>query len=237
MANNFTAIFNTGDVCLATFTPIYSIQGSGTTAAIIGNVTTQGVVVGDNEGPSPTLRGFYLQDLSGDGNDATSDGIFVFNGNNNSVSLGDVVRVTGNAEEFQGQTQIGSSNIVNCGTGSVTPTDVTFPVSSATFLEQYEGMLVTLPQTMYVTEHFQLGRFDQVVLSANTRLQQPTSVVAPGAPAIALAGSQQPRTRSSWTMPRRLKTQTRSCLRAEGCHFPPVTRCAAAILPRVLWAS
>ena len=47
-------------------------------------------------------------------------------------------------------------------------------------------MLVTLPQTMYVTEHFQLGRFDQVVLSVNNRLQQPTNVVAPGTPALDL---------------------------------------------------
>ena len=43
-----------------------------------------------------------------------------------------------------------------------------------------------LPQTLYVTEHFQLGRFGQVVLSANARLQQPTNVVLPGAPALAL---------------------------------------------------
>ena len=57
--------------------------------------------------PSPTLRGFYLQDATGDANPTTSDGIFVFNGsNNNSVNLGDVVYVTGTAAEFQDQTQI-----------------------------------------------------------------------------------------------------------------------------------
>ena len=39
---------------------------------------------------------------------------------------------------------------------------------------------------MVVTEHFQLGRFGQVVLSSGGRLQQPTNVVAPGAPALAL---------------------------------------------------
>ena len=66
------------------------------------------------------------------------------------------------------------------------PTDVTFPVASPDFLEQYEGMLVRLPQTMYVTEHFQLGRFGQVVLSSGAKLKQPTNVVAPGAPALAL---------------------------------------------------
>ena len=109
MVVNFTAGF--GDwsrPCTLPFTPAYQIQGSGLSPAITGPVTTQGVVVGDYEGPSPTLRGFYLQDATGDGNDATSDAIFVFNGNNNSVSLGDVVRVSGTAADFEDQTQIGS---------------------------------------------------------------------------------------------------------------------------------
>ncbi len=76
--------------CAEAYTPIYQIQGVGATAAITGTVTTQGVVVGDYEGPSPALRGFYLQDASGDGNPTTSDGIFVFNGSNaDSVNLGD----------------------------------------------------------------------------------------------------------------------------------------------------
>ena len=105
---NFTTAV---DVCALTFTPIYQIQGSGLSAAITGTVTTQGVVVGDYEGPSPTLRGFYLQDMAGDANGATSDGTFVFNGSNNSVSLGDVVRVSGTAAEFQDQTQITASSI------------------------------------------------------------------------------------------------------------------------------
>ena len=150
-------------------------------------MTTQGVVVGDYEGPSPALRGFFIQDPTGDGNPATSDGIFVFEGSNaNTVNLGDVVRVTGTAGENQGQSQVSVGTIIKCGTATVAPTDVTFPVASTDALEQYEGMLVRLPQTMYVTEHFQLGRFGQVVLSSGGRLAQPTNVVAPGAPAQAL---------------------------------------------------
>ncbi len=47
-------------------------------------------------------------------------------------------------------------------------------------------MLVRLPQTLYVTEHYQLGRFGEVLLSSGGRLSQPTNVVAPGAPALAL---------------------------------------------------
>jgi predicted extracellular nuclease len=187
MTINFTASYSTGNACLAPYTSIYNIQGSGLTAAITGSVTTLGVVVGDNEGASPALRGFFLQDLSGDDAPATSDGIFVFNGNNDSVNLGDVVRVSGKAEEYQGQTQISTvTSIINCGAGSVDPVDVTLPFASADAAEQYEGMLVRLPQTLYVTEHYQLGRFGEVLLASGGRLKQPTNVALPGAPALAL---------------------------------------------------
>jgi len=137
-------------------------------------------------GPSPTLRGFYLQAASGDGDPATSDGIFVFNGNADSVNLGDLVTVSGHASDFQDQTQVSATQVTVCGTGSVATTDVTLPVPSASYLERFEGMLVRMPQTLYVTEHFQLGRFGQVVMSSGDRLVQPTSVVTPGAPAIAM---------------------------------------------------
>lgn len=187
MEVNFTVSFSTLDVCSLAYTPAYAIQGSGPTAAITGTVTTQGVVIGDYEGPSPALRGFFLQDLAGDGDPATSDGIFIFVSSNlNTVNLGEVVRVTGTAGENQGQTQVTLSSLVKCSTGAVEPVDLAFPVPAPDFLERYEGMLVRIPQTMYVTEHFQLGRFGQVVLSSGARLQQPTNVVTPGAPALAL---------------------------------------------------
>ncbi len=187
MSVNFVVGFTPFDVCAQPFTPIPAIQGSGATVALPGTRTTQGVVVGDYEGPSPALRGFFIQDPLGDGNPATSDGIFVFEGSNaNTISLGDVVRVTGTAGENQGQSQISVGTIVKCGTGAVIPADVTLPFAAADAAERYEGMLVRLSQTLYVTEHFQLGRFGQVVLSSGGRLRQPTDQVAPGAPANAL---------------------------------------------------
>ena len=176
-----------GNPCEAAVTPIPTIQGSGATAAVTGTVTTRGVVVGDHEGAAPALRGFFLQDATGDDNPATSDGIFVFEGSNaNTVKLGDVVTVTGTAGENQGQTQVSVGTVTVCGTGTVSPTDVTFPVASDTALERFEGMLVRLPQEMSVTEHFQLGRFGQVTLSQGGRLAQPTNVAAPGADAAAV---------------------------------------------------
>ena len=176
------------DPCAGAFTPIPAIQGSGETSPFSGQTkTTEGVVVSDNEGPAPTLRGFYLQDPVGDGDPATSDGIFVFNGNNNDVENGDNVRVTGTAEEFQGQTQISNASIIDCDNGdTVTPTDITFPATSPTSLEAYEGMLVRVPETMTVTEHFLLGRFGQVLLSSEGKLDNPTAVVPPGPAAVAL---------------------------------------------------
>ena len=116
--------------------------------------------------------------------------IFIFEGDNaDRVSVGQVVQVTGSVSEYQDQTQITSTTVEVCPAGvppALPVTNVTLPFASADYLERYEGMLVTLPQTLYVTEHFQLGRFGQVVLSSGARLQQPTAVTDPGAPALAL---------------------------------------------------
>jgi uncharacterized protein len=160
------------DVCGLAYTPIYNIQGSGPSAAITGNVTTQGVVVGDFEGASG-LQGFYLQDATGDFDAATSDGILVFTGSTNTVSAGELVRVTGFARERFNQTTINGSNsntspvtnIVDCGSGSVAPTDVTMPFASATYPERFEGMLVRFPQSLVISEYFNYERFGEVVLA------------------------------------------------------------------------
>ena len=183
-----------GLTCAAADTPIGLIQGTG--AAFDpdygGTQTVQGVVVGDYEGPSPALRGFYVQNLPAedDDNPATSDAVFIFEGDHaDRVSVGQVVQVTGSVSDYQDQTQITSTTVEVC-PAEVPPalpvTHVTLPFASADYLERYEGMLVTLPQTLYVTEHFQLGRFSQVVLSFGARLRQPTEVTDPGAPALAL---------------------------------------------------
>lgn len=189
MAADVTTSFTVIDFCTTDVTPIPEIQGSGTTPALTGTRTTRGVVVGDYEGPSG-LRGFFLQDAAGDDDAATSDGIFVFNGSNeDSVDVGDVVTVQGTVADFQDQTQIsvGPGEIVVCDTGAtVEPTAVELPMASATAFERYEGMLVEMPQELTVTEHFQLGRFGEVLVSSGGRLQQPTNILRPGAEAAEL---------------------------------------------------
>lgn len=200
MVMNFVVGFTAFDVCVAPYTPIYTIQGSGLSSPLTGTVvSTKGVVVGDFE-TTTGQQGFYLQDLSGDGDPATSDGLFVFTGSSNLVSAGQVVRVTGTVRERFDQTSITggtattavpAANIVNCGAGSVTATDVTMPFADADSPERFEGMLVHLPQALVIAEHFNYDRFGELVialpLAGETRPFTPTSIDEPGAPALARA--------------------------------------------------
>jgi hypothetical protein len=190
------------DACQQPFTPIYQIQGSGSTTPIPGAVTTQGVVIGDYEGTAAdSFEGFYLQDPTGDGNAATSDGIFVFTGaGSNLVGVGDVVRVTGFARERFSQTTINGSNsnsaavtqVIDCGSGSVpAPVDVEMPFATTTYLERFEGMLVRFPQALVIAEYFNYDRFGELVLAlpldgesrpfTGTAIDEPG--VGPGSPA------------------------------------------------------
>ena len=188
MAGDVTSSFT---VYEETSEPIGVIQGSGASSPYVGQtVTVEGIVVGDYEGPAPTLRGFAIQSADGetDGDPATSDGIFVFNGSNDTVELGDRVIVTAEVEERFGQTQLGYPDqfqIVSSGE-SVTPTPVELPLPSQDHLERYESMLVTFPQELFVTEFYELGRFGEISLSVDGTLQQPTAVVEPGSEANAL---------------------------------------------------
>ncbi len=184
-----------------TFTAIHDIQGSGDTTPLFGaEVYVEGIVVGDfqaDDDDATDLAGFYLQeeDSDADGDVATSEGIFVFDLPLNpeiDVVEGDLVRVKGTAGEFQNQTQVslsGGGELVVCASGQgalVTPTALSFPLPNGQEgLEQYEGMAVTVDQDMTVIEYFNLDRAGLVDV-ASERLEQPTDVAEPGAPAAAV---------------------------------------------------
>ena len=65
-------------------------------------------------------------------------------------------------------------------------TAINLPRSSIDDWEATEGMLVTFPQTLFVSGNFTLGRFGELDLSVDAPLDNPTNVVAPGAAANAL---------------------------------------------------
>lgn len=170
-------------------TAIGAVQGTGPTSPLAGQVVViEGVVVGDFQ--DSDINGFAVQeeDSNQDGNPATSDGIFVFEGGLPvPVNAGNLVRVRGTVAEFSALTELTSIlDIVVCpGSPIASAQTLTFPVAALSDLERYEGMLVNIPQTLTVTGNFELGRFGSLDLSAGGRLLNPTHVVPPGMLAIA----------------------------------------------------
>ncbi|MDF2234596.1 choice-of-anchor I family protein [Albimonas sp. CAU 1670] len=74
---------------------IGQIQGAGHMSAFEGmTVTTTGIVTAVDS------NGFYLQDPEGDGDDATSDAIFVYTGSAPAVVVGDEAKVKGTVTEY-----------------------------------------------------------------------------------------------------------------------------------------
>lgn len=191
---SFTTV-NPALVCNDPDTLISVIQSNGAASPEDGNVhTIQGIVVGDFQGAS-NLSGFFVQeeDADADGDPATSEGIFVYDGGSPSVdvNVGDEVQVTGTVDEYFNLTQMTSVTAVDiCSTSNSLPTSatLTLPVSDLADLEAMEGMLVTVSQTLYVTNHFPLGRGGVLELSSGDRLYQPTQIASPGAAALAQQG-------------------------------------------------
>ena len=176
---------------------IPAIQGSGATSPLANQwVITSGVVSKLNN------NGFFMQDLLGDNNPATSDAIFVFTGATAypAALLGNLVQVTATVVEFNTGssadtaahtiTQLSSvSTVTQTGSGySIAPVLVALPETARDDLERYEGMLVTLAGPFTVNQNFFQGRYGQLTLAFGGRLEAPTNRHRPGTPqAIALA--------------------------------------------------
>jgi VCBS repeat-containing protein len=160
----------------------YEIQGAGHTSPLVGqHVFTEGVVTAIDTTGS---KGFWIQDQTGDGDDKTSDAVFVFTNAVPTVHVGDLVKVEGTVNEFQGSdtnnltiTEVGSSNanveVLGSGFtiaptvlgegGRHIPTEVidsdhfgTFnpDTDAVDFYESIEGMLVTVHNAQAVNGTF-----------------------------------------------------------------------------------
>ena len=174
---------------------IGDIQGTGNISPMEGQlVTVIGVVTGDfqenDADERRNLGGFYMQDGPPDANLQTSDGIFVFDGNDpaTDIDVGDVVEVQGTVVEHFGETQINANSVRVTGTGALVPFPVNLPVNDTTTnsdgdliadLEHLEGMLVTFTDTLTVTNLRNLERFGALTLSEGGRLYQYTNYNSP----------------------------------------------------------
>jgi len=161
------------EACGDPYTSIFLAQGDTDTSPFVGaEVAVEGVVVGDfqnNTSPdNGNLNGFHIQDLLGDGNSITSDGIFIYAPGGMDVSVGDSVRVRGSVSEYNEMTEITASQIWQCSSGnSIAPTSLSLPVTSVSDFEPYEGMLVTFPQSLVIAEYFNFDRFGEIVLTTD----------------------------------------------------------------------
>ena len=208
MAADYTWSFTVAAACGGPATLIHAIQGSGASSPLTGStVTIEGLVAGDFQA-SAQLKGFFVQEETAefDGDPATSEGIFVFEGASSllDVAVGDKVRLSGTISEY-GDRTVGTGTLTElsslsllqtCTSGNaVTPVPVTLPETVNGDLERYEGMLVNIASPMTISQNYFVGRYGQMTLSSNGRMYQSTNVFDPGSPAqIALADENTRRT-------------------------------------------
>ncbi len=179
---------------------IHDIQGNGAASPLVGQIVAiEGIVVGDfQDGASGTngdLNGFHVQeeDADADADPLTSEGIFVYNGSSPSVdvNIGDLVRVEGAVSEYNGLTEMSSFTgvtVISSGNALPTASILSLPVANVDDFEAYEGMYVTFPQALVISEYFNFDRFGEIVLTSERHLT-PTAEVEPGPDAIAAANA------------------------------------------------
>ncbi|MGB4064150.1 MAG: ExeM/NucH family extracellular endonuclease [Azonexus sp.] len=204
-AGNYAVVVNFGNddaqtasctvnVTVSGITAIHAIQGSGTTSQLVGQkVTTQGVVT------KVINSGFFMQDETPDSDPTTSEGIYVYTGSAPTVLPGQRVRVAATVAEYavgtgagavaNPLTELTSPAVTVLASGlSIAPTTITFPEVVEGDLEHVEGMLVQIEGPLTVGQNYFLGRYGQLTVSANGRLEKPTNRYPAGsAEALAMA--------------------------------------------------
>ncbi|MEA3510480.1 MAG: ExeM/NucH family extracellular endonuclease, partial [Actinomycetota bacterium] len=103
-------------------------------------------------------------------------------GNTVEVNVGDIVKVEGTVVEFFGETQITDIvDVMVTGGGLFTAAVMTLPFVDFDQPEWYEGMYVTVPQELTISEYFNFDRYGEIVLTVG-RPPTSTAVYDPGSP-------------------------------------------------------
>ncbi|KQV45595.1 MULTISPECIES: ExeM/NucH family extracellular endonuclease [unclassified Duganella] len=178
----------TVEVGAGTVVPVPQIQGSGASSPFSGaKLTTEGVVT------ATVGSGFFIQDVAGDGDPNTSDGMFVYMGAAAmAAKVGDLVRVSGTVTEYKpsgatrSYTELSSvTSVLTQSTGnSITPANIDL---SSTSLANVEGMLVRFPGALTVNATDSLASRGELTLSAGRREIPTNRYPARSADALALA--------------------------------------------------
>jgi predicted extracellular nuclease len=166
---------------------IGAVQGRGDASPLLGQeVTVEGVVTGNF---ARHLGGWFVQD-DGDGDPATSDGLFVVSDlDEPGLRAGDRVRLQGRVVEHGDRargtlTTLQAGRIEVTGRGEVAPLLLHAPPVD---WEPYEGMRVRIAAPLTVSGQHQLSRRGVLHASFGGRLAVPTEVVPPGEQAARVA--------------------------------------------------
>ncbi|MGV2702658.1 UNVERIFIED_CONTAM: ExeM/NucH family extracellular endonuclease [Aeromonas salmonicida] len=173
--------------------PVPAIQGTGSSSPLVpaGKFeseqahATRGVITQVVNG---LYKGFFIQDPQGDGDPASSDGLFVYSTQANSAIVpGAEVCVSGKVKEYFNQTQINADELVVTQPMVALPPAVDLvPVAGETLnqlLERHEGMQVRLvpESSLVVTRNFSFdydGKRNNLVLSYGAPLIKSTQKFA-----------------------------------------------------------
>src|SRR5690349_5212044 len=169
---------------------IAEVQGTGAATGLAGTkVTVEGVVTADHRVGG--YSGVYVQ-TAGSGGDrpvaagTASDAVFVFMpaGTAPTVAIGDLVRVSGTANEFNTVTQLSiaaKTDVQVCAHAATLPAPVplSLPLSDEA-RESAEAMLVAPVGAFTVSDVYNTNRFGEIILAAgNTPARVPTDVARP----------------------------------------------------------
>ena len=173
--------------------PVPAIQGTGSSSPLVPAgkfeseqaYATRGVVT---QVVSGLYKGFFIQDPQGDGDPASSDGLFVYSTQANSAIVpGAEVCVSGKVKEYFNQTQLNADQlVVTQPMVALLPAVDLVPVAGETLnqlLERHEGMQVRLvpESSLVVTRNFSFdydGKRNNLVLSYGAPLIKSTQKFA-----------------------------------------------------------
>ncbi|MBY8605087.1 ExeM/NucH family extracellular endonuclease [Burkholderia arboris] len=177
--------------CGGATTAIAEIRRAGGPSPLAGQTTSIEAVVTAASGGADGLGGFFVQqaDAQRQRRPGVPEGLFVY-APGARAKAGDLVHLTGKVDERYGRTQFTlSGGMAVCARGqTVTPATLTLPFASPAILAAHEAMRVRLPQTLTVSDTYELGRYGSVVLS-NGRLRTPTHAAPPAEAAMHAAAN------------------------------------------------
>ncbi|QIL72492.1 ExeM/NucH family extracellular endonuclease [Diaphorobacter sp. HDW4B] len=170
-------------------TRISAIQGNSDASPLLGQTVTIDAVV---TAYMPGVSGFYVQEQESnyDADASTSEGVLVYYGGTNpgvsEATVGKRVKLTAVVDEFNKLTELKNvSNFQILGDGVMPkPVPLTLPITDMALWERYEGMLVQITSAtsggkLVVSDNYTLGRYGDLVLSADKVLAQFTDENVP----------------------------------------------------------